>query len=127
MKARDIMAGGIRGGDFFHDLVERHARRIHHARAFGAVLKQRLGHEGTRIEANRAGRDQIPPAQRDKVGRARPRTDEMYRHLSFPSLSAIAAVAIPSPEITRTATSRPPGPTAASAAASQSDPVPKRS
>ena len=42
------------------------------------AVDQRAG-----IEADRAAAEQCPAAQRDQVGRARPRADEMHGHVAL--------------------------------------------
>ena len=83
MQPRHILAGRVRGHIFRLDLVERQRRGIDEARARRAVFQQFRRHDRAGIEADRAGGDEIAPAHRDQVGRARPGADEMHGHLVF--------------------------------------------
>src|SRR5258708_40156032 len=87
----------MRGRNLHHDLVERHWRGVDDARAGRAMRENFLWYQRTGVETDRTGRNQIAPAQREQIGRARAGADEMHGH--SPSPSAIAAVAVLSPEV----------------------------
>src|SRR5581483_10484837 len=121
VQSRDIVPVGVRRHVFRLDLVERHRRRVDDARADRAVLQQRTRHDRSRIETDRAARDQVTPAHGDQVGRARPGADEMHRH-GARSVSASAQVT--GPTTMRAASRLAAGPPAASAAASATEGTP---
>jgi hypothetical protein len=80
MQPRHILPGLMGGGHLGDDRVEIERRRVDDARARRAPVEHRLGDQRARKEADRAGCDQVAPAQRDEVGRAGPGADEMDRH-----------------------------------------------
>ena len=88
MHPRDVMAARIGSLDLDDDLVERHGRCIDHTGAVGRARDDFRRHQRAGIEANGAARDQVAPAHRDQIGRARPGADEMHRHLASPALAA---------------------------------------
>src|SRR5260370_26300949 len=108
------------------DLVERHRGGVEQTRPSRTMRQQFARHDRARIEADRAARDEIAPAQRDEVGRARSGTDEMHRHGAAPEVAAsdLASAQVAGPIAIRGTTRRPAGPAAASAAASATDPPP---
>src|SRR6185437_11555169 len=120
METRDIPAFIGRSPEFGDDLVERHRRRIDDARTGGAIFEQRLGHERTRIQADRTTGDEIASAQGNEIRRAGSGADEMNRH--DPSPMAIAQVTLFA--ATRAPSSRAFDPAATSADASAIDGMP---
>src|SRR5215470_510600 len=103
------------------DFIERQRCGVDNAGIVRTLRKQFARHDRAGIEADRTARDQVPPAHRDEVRRARPRSDEMHRH-GGASVSASAQVA--GPIAMRAAMSRAVGPAAARAAASATDGTP---
>src|SRR3954452_9233371 len=113
------------GGDLRDDLIKRERRGVDDPRPGRAMRQYAFGDKRAGIETDRTGGDEVAAAQCQQIRGARPRADEMHRHAPPPS--AIAAVAVRSCETTRVAINRAPGPAAASAAASATDPVPNLS
>src|SRR5262245_38518817 len=117
MQARDILLLAMGAQKFGTDLVETHRCRIDNTSALGTMFENRGRHERSGEEADRRAGDQIPPAQGDEIGSARPRADEMNGHGSF--MPAIAQLAPPS--LIRATSRTDEGPAPASAAASAID------
>ncbi len=69
--------GGLELG---HDLLEAHGRGVDDAGARGTESEHGRMHERAGIEADRAAREEIAAAQREKVGRAGAGADEMHGH-----------------------------------------------
>src|SRR5262249_16782421 len=85
------------------------------------MRKQLQRYDRSRIETDRAARQEIAPAHGDEVRRSPPGADEMYRPgAGFDCASA----QVTTPTVTRCATSCAPLPAAASAAASATEPTP---
>src|SRR5260370_6618939 len=123
MEGRGVVGAGMGRHYLRHDVVKRKGRGVDDPRARRAMRKNLLWHKRAGIETDRTGGDKVAPAQGEQVGRAGAGADEMHRHGSSPS--AIAAVAVLSRETVRVETRRPCRPTAATAAASASEPTPR--
>ena len=123
MKPRDIQPG-VCGRDALGDnFIERHGRRIDNAGSGGTKIENRLRHERTRVETNRAARDQITSPNRNQVRSSWSGADEMDGH----SLSPMAMAQDASLLDTRGASRRALRPAAARAAVSAIDGTPFRS
>ncbi len=75
-----VLALGVGLFDHRHDLVQGHGRRVHDQGVLGRVGDHRLGHQGAGVEHHRGGGDQVAPAEREQVRRARPGADEVHGH-----------------------------------------------
>ena len=85
MDPGNVEAFVVRRGDFGDDLVEGQGRGVDDPRPFRGGGDDRSRHQRTGIETDRATLDQPQPPQRDQIGRARSRADEMHRHRLSPS------------------------------------------
>ena len=70
----------VSGFDLGDDLIEMHRRRVQNARRFRRLGDDRLRHQRTGIQADRAGLDQPQAAHGDEIRIARPGADEMNGH-----------------------------------------------
>ena len=123
MQPRYILTCGMGGSDFRDDLIQAHRGGVDDFCAGRAMRQQRLGHQRASIKADRASGDQVAAAQGDKVGGTRSGPNEMNGHVLASFVSAMAQVAMPSDAVIRATVIFAPGPAAASAAASATDPV----
>jgi hypothetical protein len=80
MQPSDVLALGMGGLDLGDDRVEIERGGIDDARAGRAPAEHRLGDQRARIEADRAGADQLAPAQGDEIDCAGAGADEVDGH-----------------------------------------------
>lgn len=80
VQAGDVVACRVRAADFRHDRIEVQRRRVDDARSPGAVGQDRLGHQRSGVQADRAGGDQVAAAQGQQVGRAGAGADKVHAH-----------------------------------------------
>ena len=80
MQARHVEPRVMRGLHFRDDVVERQWRRVDDAGVRRTMRQHASGHERARVKTDRAARDEIAPAQRQKIGGAGAGADEMHGH-----------------------------------------------
>ena len=80
MQPRDILAALVRLAELRHDRIEIERRGVDDPRARRAMVEQRFRDQRAGVEADRAARDQVAPAQGDEIGRAGSGADEMHGH-----------------------------------------------
>src|SRR5688500_11888022 len=121
MEPRRVLSAVVRLHVFGGDGVEVERRRVDDPRAGRAPGQDLRRHDGAGIKADRAALDERTAANGDEVGGAGACSDEMDSH-ELASERARAQVA--EPDAMRSRMSCACGPTAASAAASATDPTP---
>ncbi len=80
MKPGNVVAGAMRRLELGDDLIEAHWCRVDDARARGAEREDLFVDQRACIKTNRAARDEVGAAQREKIRRAWTRADEMHGH-----------------------------------------------
>jgi hypothetical protein len=121
MEPCDVVTGAMRLLYLGDDLVKVHRSGVDDACIRGAMRQYCFGDKGARVQANWATGDNVTTSECQKVGCARACADEVYGHEFFPC--AKAQVASLSADSTRACSNTAPGPAAASADASATEPV----
>ena len=80
MQPRDVESGRVRVGDLADDLVERQRTGVDHLGIRRAQRQQVVGHDRTRVQADRTTVQQPLATHGDQVGGARPGPDEVDGH-----------------------------------------------
>jgi hypothetical protein len=80
VQSGDVLPGLVGLAEFDEDLVEVKIRGVDLVRIGRAMVEELDGDQSTGVQAHRRGSDQIPPANGDEIGRARPGTDEVDSH-----------------------------------------------
>lgn len=84
MQARDVEPRLVGGDHLGDDFFEAHRRRVDDARAGRTPAEHRRVDQRSRVEADRAGADQVAAANGDEVGSAGTGADEVDGHFRIP-------------------------------------------
>ncbi len=84
VEAGDVLAAPMGGDELGLDLIEREGSGVDQPRPLRAETEDLRRDQRARIEADRATPEELAPAQGEEISRARPRSDEMHRHLKCP-------------------------------------------
>eukprot|EP01034_Spumella_vulgaris_P031120 gene31120-38457_t len=80
MQARHVLAGRMRSANLANDLLQRQRRRVDDAGPGRAMRQHALRHQRARVQAHRAGGNQVAPAQGQQVGGAGAGANEVNSH-----------------------------------------------